>query len=75
MKTNRKGIPNEVLHYTETDEYRERVKQRRYLALENFIFVLLCVVTIALSFYVGRVVERHFSIEKASIKSACVVKI
>ena len=69
MRTNKNGVPNEVLHYTERDEYRNRLKSAR---VENFIFALVCVVILALTFYMGRFVERHFAYEPQ--KSSIVVK-
>lgn len=63
MKTNKNGVPNEVLHYTERDEYQEYLYEKRHVRIENFIFALVCVVILALTFYMGRFVERHFAYE------------
>jgi len=76
MKTNKRGIPSEILHYSETDEFKDYRKHKRYLAIENFVFALLCIVIIALSFYMGRIVERHLGFENVKPqKSAYVIKI
>lgn len=58
----RHDIPREVLHYTETDEYREHKKRAKSMRFENTIFVLILVALLVLSFYMGRVYEKHIQI-------------
>lgn len=58
-----KYIPQEILHETERESYKEARKARRLLFIENAVFVLLCAVILALAFYMGRIVERHFAYE------------
>lgn len=58
-----KYIPQEILHETERESYKEAQKAKRLMLVENFVFVLLCVVILALAFYMGRIVERNFAYE------------
>lgn len=58
MKTK---IPSEILHWTERAEYHEWKRERKMAFIENTIFALLVIVLVALSFYCGRLVERHFA--------------
>ena len=58
----KRDIPQEILHYTEREEYKERKRRRRIAFLEDFVFTLLIIVIVALSFYSGRLIERHFAI-------------
>ena len=67
MKTNQ--IPNEILHWSERAEFKAWKKEQRITLFENVIFVLLLVTLIALSFYAGRLVERHFTLND-SVKKA-----
>lgn len=57
-------IPNEILHYTERDEYKEWKRRQKVRFLENVVFVLLIATIIALSVYSGRLIERHFGVER-----------
>lgn len=61
MKRNN-NIPEEILHYTERSRYKEWKREQKIACFENVIFALLLIVIIALSFYSGRLVERHFAI-------------
>lgn len=58
-----KYIPQEILHETERESYKEAQKRKRFIFIENAVFVMLCIVIIALSFYMGRIVERNFAYE------------
>lgn len=60
----RRNIPNEILHYTERDEYKEWKRRQKVRFLENVVFVLLIATIIALSVYSGRLIERHFGAER-----------
>lgn len=60
----RRNIPNEILRYTERDEYKEWKRRQKVRFLENAVFVLLIVTVIALSVYSGRLIERHFGVER-----------
>ena len=53
-------VPREILYYTETDEYKKRVRSLRF---ENTIFVLIIVSLLVLSFYMGRVYESNIQIK------------
>lgn len=61
-------IPREILHYIETDEYREHKKRAESMFFENTIFVLILVALLVLSFYMGCVYEKHNQIIDLSIK-------
>lgn len=58
MKTNKNGIPNEILHYGETDEYKRYRRAKAVGILENITFALMIIVLVALSFILGRLWEQ-----------------
>lgn len=60
MKTN-SAVPNEILHWSERAEFKAWQREQKMAFIENVIFALLIVTLIALSFYAGRLIERHFA--------------
>ena len=60
----RRDRPNEVLHYTEREEYKEWKRGRKIAFFENVVFVLLIIMLVTLSFYLGNLTERHFGLER-----------
>lgn len=71
-----KYIPQEILHETERESYKEAQKRKRFIFIENAVFVMLCAVILALAFYMGRIIERHLGFENVKPqKSAYVIKI
>lgn len=58
MKPNKNNIPNEILHYSETDEYKRYRRARAVGILENIVFALMIIVLVALSFLLGRLWEQ-----------------
>lgn len=60
MKTN-SAVPNEILHWSERAEFKAWQRERKMAFIENVIFALLIVTLIALSFYAGRLIERHIA--------------
>lgn len=74
MKTN-SAVPNEILHWSERAEFKAWQRERKMAFIENVIFALLIVTLIVLSFYAGRLIERHFapndSVKKTHYQSRC----
>lgn len=67
MKDN--GMPKELMHFMDTPEYKAWRKERRLRLLENFVFVLLLLTLIALSFTFGRLWEQVQVDKPKNIKS------
>ena len=47
-----KYIPQEILHETERESYKEAQKRKRFIFIENAVFVMLCAVILALAFFI-----------------------
>lgn len=70
-------IPQEVLHFTERDDFKKWKRERRVKFLENVVFVLILILLCLMCFYFGMLYQqdKQTSLKRVSNESAKFYKV